>query len=55
MWARQWKAMIPLRKIPDKIYEYGCHEGNYGMPGILGGARVQEEGEEDTAAKKGSR
>jgi hypothetical protein len=55
MWTKPWKAMIPLRKIPENIYEYACHEGNYGLPGILGGARVQEEGEEDAAAKRGSR
>jgi hypothetical protein len=54
MWIRTWKAMIPLRKIPDQIYEYACHEGNYGMPDILGGARVEEEGEVE-AAKTGSR
>ena len=54
MWTRTWKAMIPLRKIPDQIYEYACHEGNYGMPDILGGARVEEEGEVE-AAKTGSR
>ena len=26
----------------DKIYEYACHEGNYGMTNILSGHRVQE-------------
>jgi hypothetical protein len=24
------------------IYEYACHEGNYAMPDILGGARKME-------------
>jgi hypothetical protein len=24
------------------IYEYACHEGNYALPGILAGARVEE-------------
>ncbi len=24
------------------IYEYACHEGNYGMDGILRGARAEE-------------
>jgi hypothetical protein len=24
------------------MYEYGCHEGNYGMAGILAGARAEE-------------
>ena len=26
----------------DKIYEYACHEGNYGMYNILSGHRAQE-------------
>jgi len=26
-----------------KVYEYACHEGNYGMLGILGGARRLEQ------------
>ena len=24
------------------MYEFACHEGNYGMTGVLSGARVQE-------------
>jgi hypothetical protein len=24
------------------FYEYACHEGNYGLPGILAGARREE-------------
>jgi hypothetical protein len=27
---------------PDKIYEYACHEGNYGMANILSGHRAEE-------------
>ena len=27
---------------PDKIYEYACHEGNYGMFNILSGHRAEE-------------
>jgi hypothetical protein len=26
----------------DDVYEYACHEGNYGMEGILAGARGNE-------------
>jgi hypothetical protein len=26
----------------DDIYEYACHEGNYGMANILSGHRVEE-------------
>ena len=24
------------------MFEYACHEGNYAMPNILGGARLEE-------------
>jgi hypothetical protein len=25
------------------LFEYACHEGNYAMPNILGGARAREQ------------
>jgi len=28
-------------KVP-RIFEYDCHEGNYGMTGLLSGARAGE-------------
>ena len=42
-----------MRKTAGPIYEYACHEGNYGMFGILDGARAVDKREVD-AAKKGS-
>ena len=33
---------ILLDFTPDKIYEYACHEGNYGMYNILSGHRTEE-------------
>jgi hypothetical protein len=53
-WTRPWTGAIPLPKIEGPIYEYACHEGNYGMFGILAGARAEEKAAEE-AAKKGSR
>ena len=41
-WTEPWTAMIPLKKSPDDIFEYACHEGNYGLEGILAGARAEE-------------
>jgi hypothetical protein len=41
-WTSDWTAMIPLKKSEDAIFEYACHEGNYGMPNLLAGARAQE-------------
>jgi hypothetical protein len=31
-----------MTKVDGLLYEYACHEGNYGMENILRGARVQE-------------
>jgi hypothetical protein len=41
-WSKPWTAMIPLRRSKDPIYEYACHEGNYGLADILAGARAEE-------------
>ena len=41
-YTRPWTAVMPLRAIDELIYEYACHEGNYGMRGILAGARAKE-------------
>jgi hypothetical protein len=34
---------INLDHSADEIYEYACHEGNYGMANILSGHRVEEQ------------
>jgi hypothetical protein len=41
-WTKPWTAQQFLTKIPMPIYEYACHEGNYGIVGILSGARAAE-------------
>jgi hypothetical protein len=54
-WSKPWTAMIPLRHSKDAIYEYACQEGNYGLEGILAGARAEErtaEGTEKTSKSK---
>ena len=40
--TRAWTAAIPLRRTEAPMYEYACHEGNYGMEGIMAGARADE-------------
>jgi len=44
VWSRPWTAMIPLKLTGEEMFEYACHEGNYGLPAILRGARAQEAG-----------
>jgi hypothetical protein len=42
-WTRPWTVSLPLTRQPDYgMYEYACHEGNYGMRHILSGARSSE-------------
>ena len=41
-WTRPWSGEMPLRQFEGPIYEYACHEGNYGLPNILRAARVAE-------------
>jgi len=45
--TRAWTARIPMMKAQGPLFEYACHEGNYGLAGSLAGARAQE-----AAAKK---
>ncbi|HLG94961.1 MAG TPA: hypothetical protein VKX49_01485 [Bryobacteraceae bacterium] len=46
IWTRSWTASVPMTKSEEPIYEYACHEGNYGMEDILAGARAQEKAQE---------
>ena len=41
-YTRLWRAEMSLNATKDPIYEFACHEGNYAMSGILGGARAVE-------------
>jgi hypothetical protein len=40
--TKQWTVAIPYQDIGEDLFEYACHEGNYGMEGILSGAREEE-------------
>ena len=45
MWTRPWTAEIPWERQPDKlnqVYESTCHEGNYGLLGMLANTRAAE-------------
>ena len=45
-WTRPWTVVIYLKESQDQLFEYACHEGNYAMVGILGGARAEEAAKE---------
>lgn len=45
-WTRPWTVLVDMGKVSDEkhmIFESACHEGNYGLTGILVGARREEE------------
>jgi hypothetical protein len=44
--TRPWTAQVPMMKMDGPLVEYACHEGNYAMSGILGGARADEKAKE---------
>ena len=53
-WDVPWKGEIAIKKADGEIFEYACHEGNYGVRNILNAARV-EEAEAEKARRDGSR
>ena len=41
-YTESWGGEISFNATDTKLYEYACHEGNYGLSGILAGYRRQE-------------
>ena len=37
-----WMSAAPMAKSDAPIFEYACHEGNYGMFNFLAGARAED-------------
>ncbi len=48
MYTTSWTVAYPFAQLNAPIYEYACHEGNYGMEGILTGGRAEDEDEAAT-------
>lgn len=40
--AAPFTVEVPMHKMEEEIYEYACHEGNYGMVNILRGQRIKD-------------
>jgi hypothetical protein len=51
-WTKQWSGEIPLRATDERLYEYACHEANYGLEGVLRGARAQDQRDAEPSATK---
>ncbi len=41
-YAKPWTAALTMKRLDGDLYEFACHEGNYGLEGILAGARAEE-------------
>jgi hypothetical protein len=50
LWDKPFGGEYEFSTLNGRLMEYACHEGNYGLEGILAGAREQDAKEE--AAKK---
>ena len=44
-WDAPWTVNLPMRKNELSMFEYACHEGNYSMEAMRGGARADERAE----------
>ncbi len=40
--VRPWSGEMVMRRMEGPLFEYACHEGNYGLANILSAARVEE-------------
>jgi hypothetical protein len=46
-WTQPWTVELPMRRSDLPIFEYACHEGNYGMANTLRGARAEDQAAEE--------
>ena len=42
VWSTSWSGMVPWRPAEGPLFEYACHEGNYGMTNLLTSSRAVE-------------
>lgn len=41
-WTKSWSVEAPLPRIGPPIYEFACHEQNYGLINVVKGAQITE-------------
>ncbi len=42
LYSQVWKGEVGLNRVDSNVFEYACHEGNYGLHGILEGGRAAD-------------
>ena len=41
-WTRPWSGALPYARQDQPMFEFACHEGNYGMLNMMTGSRAEE-------------
>jgi len=41
-WMQPWSAAALIPRIPPPLYEFACHEQNYGLMNVVTGAQIRE-------------
>ena len=41
-WTKSWSVEAPLPRIDPPIYEFACHEQNYGLMNVVKGTQIRE-------------
>ena len=49
--TKPFTGRFPMRLTDELIYEYACHEGNYGLQNILRGGRAEDRGSNDSSKR----
>ena len=52
-WDRPWTATMPMQRTRGPLFEFACHEGNFGLYNTLVGARLEEQQAAEEAARQG--
>jgi hypothetical protein len=52
VYTKPWTMEVSLEKSDGPVFEYACHEGNYGLAGVLAGERALEK---KAAEQKGAK
>jgi hypothetical protein len=40
-WTKPWSVEVPWPKIEPALYEFACHEQNYGLMNVVKGVQIQ--------------
>jgi hypothetical protein len=41
-WTKPWSVEVPWPRIEPPVYEFACHEQNYGLINVVKGTQIRE-------------